>query len=327
MLLQAPLPTLDQAATESNRAEPVRMRFRASKPAPEPPPPPKPSPKASTPPRAAPAKRPPRRRPRPPRRARPRLNQPPADPAPTAPARAPPQPSGAALAPLPKVRQLPSNATPARPPPAERLPEGLVRKPDGTYIYDAGPFSAHINEDGSFYFKDYNIRQELLPGDVMGDDDGQVGGQKLSFSIVVYRATFDITDTLMRAVGEDPYTARKLDFVRETRALRMQLYRETLRKNLDNALFDLKPRLVSLWTDAEMDAAERRKLLFEIWDGALFEGKSERAITGRAVRAVVIAFIREHLPRGSKQAYSAAELLRLGRIRTSSVPFAPYRAL
>jgi hypothetical protein len=64
--------------------------------------------------------------------------------------------------------------------------------------------------------------------------------------------------------------------------------------------------------------AERRQLLFELWD------ECDNTNSGREARASILAFIRRRLPLGGADAYSPDELERLNGRRTTAEPFDPY---
>ena len=62
---------------------------------------------------------------------------------------------------------------------------------------------------------------------------------------------------------------------------------------------------------------ERRRALFALWDECNDEESGTRA------RAVVVDFIRRELPRGTADAFTAAEIVALNRVRTAESAFAP----
>lgn len=226
--------------------------------------------------------------------------------------------------PLPRLTRLPPGVKRAAPVASveERLPEGLRRQKDGSYVYDAGVFVAKIAPDGSFWFEDregqLGLPFRLDPGDE-GEDVPE--SRRRTPHIVVFEAKFDITDTVMRAVGQDPYSHRKLTFVQETMALRARLREETLRHDLTAAVLALPARLRLIWNDAGLSHRQKRQLFFEIWDGSL-TGKGPRGRAGAEVRAIVMDFLERHL-RTAEERYPKVELVELSRTRSSSVAFLP----
>lgn len=74
----------------------------------------------------------------------------------------------------------------------------------------------------------------------------------------------------------------------------------------------------------DISAAERRKLVFDLWDDCLEEGGGSDY--GVMARATIVAIVREVFPEGSPLAYGSAELLAMNERRSSRQLFAPYRA-
>jgi hypothetical protein len=127
----------------------------------------------------------------------------------------------------------------------------------------------------------------------------------------------DLTSWLMRKTVGDLYASRKLallDATRDERAERGAQFRAVQRARSA----ELAERNVEQMWATTPDPAARRAALFELWD----ECDDDEA--GLRARAMVIGWIRTHLPAGSAGAYSPAELSELSAHRTSSEPFAPY---
>ncbi|HUS68872.1 MAG TPA: hypothetical protein VMZ28_30255 [Kofleriaceae bacterium] len=97
------------------------------------------------------------------------------------------------------------------------------------------------------------------------------------------------------------------------------------RRNLDAAVARAPAKLERIWR-SEWSAAEKRALLFELWDECAEEGSSGVVSAANAVRAAVIAFVRRRLPHGSRDAFTDDELRALNRRRTSRARFEPYAA-
>ena len=131
--------------------------------------------------------------------------------------------------------------------------------------------------------------------------------------------TMDLTDEIMRALGQDPYRVQKARFLAATFEFRMSLavaaHREDMRKSLDK----LPDALAELWGDSRYSALERRRVLFELW--------RETSGTPEGTRAghIIERFIQRQLPCGSPDAYTRAELQAFQR-REPGRAFSPYGA-
>lgn len=136
--------------------------------------------------------------------------------------------------------------------------------------------------------------------------------------------SFDVGDMVMRAVGMDPYQARKLALMDATRDARAAMAIAEERQRLTLAVGDMPARLLAIWNDPSLGIERRRELIFLMWDECAESGSSARMQASRAVRATIEAFVRQHAPSGSRSAYSLSELDRLNRRRRAQTPFAPY---
>jgi hypothetical protein len=120
----------------------------------------------------------------------------------------------------------------------------------------------------------------------------------------------DITAYLYRKLAHaDPYAARKrklLDDTFDERAERGAAFRA---EQAARSAELMQRTLEELWA-REPDPAARKQALFELWSDCADDDAGTRA------RAMVIGWIRAKLPAGSADAYTPAELERLG--------FAPY---
>lgn len=107
----------------------------------------------------------------------------------------------------------------------------------------------------------------------------------------------------------------------------------------ERQLAALDGELAALWADASKPASERRRLLFARWDEceegdagaeplqlttAVELPDALRGQAGARARAIIEAFVREHVPAGSGDAYDADELEVLNGQRNSSRSFDPY---
>lgn len=178
----------------------------------------------------------------------------------------------------------------------ERFP--LDRKEDGWH-YDGPSFSAVIAPDGTVDFNNHAVR----------DFKGLSGG-------------FDVTDLIMKSRHQDPYRYEKERFMDETAKLRTQLKQAARRARLEASLETLPTTLERLWSDARRTPRQRRSLLYSMWRDAA-GSQADVGSAGQKARALIEAFIRDRLPEGSEDAYTAEELRRYNA-HASAVPFRPY---
>jgi len=134
----------------------------------------------------------------------------------------------------------------------------------------------------------------------------------------------EITDAVMRQVGQDPYQSDKLRWMEATREERGEISRVHRKRQLDQVDQLVRRHLDALWARADLDLAAKRAALFELWDDGAEDGETAVVEAASRGRAHVIGFVRAHLPAGSPDAYAAAELAALNRRRTSRARFAPY---
>ncbi len=184
------------------------------------------------------------------------------------------------------------------------------------------------------------IRKQLskeLPGkqktstgvDVHIDRDGTIAFQNpplISDIRVVGLALgrkFDLTEAVMNAIGDDPYSFQKKKIAEATREERLSVIIEDREWREREALFRLKGQLEAIATAPALSDAERRRHVFELWDDCP-EGEGEGRWPMEAVRATVLAFIRRIFPEGTPKAYAGTELAGLNRNRSSSRLFHPY---
>jgi hypothetical protein len=133
----------------------------------------------------------------------------------------------------------------------------------------------------------------------------------------------DLTSYLARKVGVgDVYASRKLKILDQTREQRVAIG-TAYRTQQDKRAPELVRRnLAALWT-ATTDPAERRAALFTIWDECS-EAEGTQGEAGAVARAMVIGWIRTHVPAGSQGAFTRDEIATLDARRTSRAHFTPY---
>ncbi len=194
----------------------------------------------------------------------------------------------------------------------------LKRTGQGRWRYH-GPkctFNATIHADGKVTFRDLpSIAFDGIKGSPPLKAPGDSQARAFSGIVVGVGFKFDLTDAVMRRLGQDPYSAEKRRFARLTRA-----WRDTLRAGFHKRV---KKRALSRFgTQAGLcrryrarDGVGRlraRRWLFTRWNETV-EGAA-----GKPLRAAILAAIRRCGIR-----YPRAELLRLNAMRRRGIRFAP----
>ncbi len=309
----------DKAEPKKPHTETVTLHFvvptTAPKPSPVLPPPPEqipPQRRATKPHRSA--------EPRPSRSpsAKPRAPQPTPDSARPAagqaglpvPSEAPSQTSGSAP---PQELDLQAHASTPEPPKPQllfpsalagtSLPSGprLLPRSDGGYEIKEGQFSARIAPDGELTFIDKSAMEKW-------------GG--LSYQI-------DVTDQVMRALGDDPYGYQKNKIRLQTRALRAKMAKAACSARFKDSLAGLRGQLGQIWADTSKSHESRRTLLFQLWDECVEQGDPELLQYARMARETIYAFVQRELPQGSEFGFREEELKRLNQGRHSKSYFEP----
>jgi hypothetical protein len=212
-------------------------------------------------------------------------------------------------------------------------------RPDGPggYKTDEGPFIARTDRQGRVDFEDrssfrFDIPTPRRMARDMGSalerwarDPRRYAEENGNQSRIALGGQIELTDSIMRMGGQDPYAARKMEFLDRTRDERMRIAAAEHARLLRESLHRTGADLERVWRGPG-SAAERRRLLFLLWDECLERGSAEEVRIARAVRGRIVGFVRRHLPVGSRMAYSAAELARLNAGRTSQQRFDPYAA-
>lgn len=172
----------------------------------------------------------------------------------------------------------------------------LVEQKDGTYRTDATTFTAKIAKDGTVAFDDKpNLQIHGLSG------------------------TFDATDAILRAHGQDPYASAKRAFLDRTRDQRFELGKVDRREQLGRSAELMRANLERVWTITR-DPAQRKQLAFELWDDCAETGDDRLVEGGAAARAFLVRFVQVKLA----QRYTEAELAQLNAHRHSRATFDPY---
>jgi hypothetical protein len=153
------------------------------------------------------------------------------------------------------------------------------------------------------------------------DDKADHGGVA---TIPILGGSTEITDYVMRKLGEDPYQSDKLLWMDQTRDERVQIGRVHRERQLKRADEIMRRHLDRVWARTDLRLAEKKEALFELWDDGAEDGDAMLIEAAGRARTLVIGFVRSRLPAGSPGAYTRAELEALNRRRTSRARFAPY---
>ena len=224
-------------------------------------------------------------------------------------------------------------------PPRRRKPAKLRSelRPDGPagFETDEGPFVARTGRDGRVTFEDRSSFQVHLPSprqlavgmargvERWSDNPRRYAEENGNQSRIALGGQIEVTDSIMRMGGQDPYASRKMEFADRTRRERMAIAAAENSERLRESLHRTRGELERLWRGPG-SATHKRRLLFLLWDECAESGSAETVHTARAVRGQIIAFVRQHIPAGTRLAYSAAELARHNAGRTSTERFDPY---
>jgi len=161
-----------------------------------------------------------------------------------------------------------------------------------------------------------------LKGDPVCDSPAAASG---GGGLPLFHGKLDITSYLMRKTGVgDAYSSRKLKLLDDTRAERIQLGAAHRAEQLARSA-ELVRRNLDALARAALAPAARRAALFALWDECT-EGEDDAGRAGERARAMVIGWIRQHLPEAGPDAFPPDEIARLDAGRTSRQHFAPYRA-
>jgi hypothetical protein len=194
--------------------------------------------------------------------------------------------------------------SPLAPPRSGKTPRArseIVPDGKGAYRADDLTFTAKIDRDGRVHIED----KRNLQG-------GPTGG------------TFDVSDAIMRSAGQDPYYHRKALFLERTREQRAVMSVDERQVTLRDSLARLPHHLTEIWAHTAWPAAQRRRVIFELWDECAEQGPDDIVSAGTAARITIVAFIRRRMPQGGAHAYPEAEIQALNKARRSRQRFAPY---
>ena len=183
-------------------------------------------------------------------------------------------------------------------------------------LHGSGGVTARVAEDGSIRFG--------APKDVvMNDPSVQAVGEGVGVGI---GGRLDVTDQIMKLVGQDPYASAKRAIADDTREERLCMARRYQGERKKQELFDLASKIRRVAARVDLAAAERRALVFDIWDECSEEPETGTDY-GAMARATILAVVREVFSPGSDRAYQPSELLALNQRRSSRRRFAPYDSI
>ncbi len=178
------------------------------------------------------------------------------------------------------------------------------------------PFRLQRRPDGSQAWVGPRLTGVVLPnGEVRFEDHGNA-----SVDLATGTGTFDLTEAIMGASGQDPLRAERDYFMRHTEELRARLEAEHRSQETRRGLRLISPRLDRVWQTTSRTPESRRLRIFRLWDEC-----AEDEPAGLEARAEMLRWIRLNLPPGSEFAYTEAELRRFNAHRESREEFQPYQ--
>jgi hypothetical protein len=120
--------------------------------------------------------------------------------------------------------------------------------------------------------------------------------------MVGVRGSFDLTDEIMRALGQELYSLEKARFLSATFEFRIKMAFEARKADLKEAFEHLPARLDDLWSDERYSVRERRRILYELWY------ETDRTPEGERAATIIRDFVHRRLPCGIRDGYTRGEL-------------------
>jgi hypothetical protein len=202
----------------------------------------------------------------------------------------------------------------------------------GTATLDTATLHGSVAADGTMHIRSKSpvtLGSDLTqPGKALESwlKDPKAHAASRDGTVAIVQGTFDVTDSLMRAHGQDPYRSQRMKMLDETREQRLTLAARDRTARRESQLAALPTELRNIWKDEARSAKERREIIFQLWDECQepAEGEAEGAAAGARARREIVAFIRERLAEGSQEAYPKEELATLNLARQSRQRFDPY---
>lgn len=179
----------------------------------------------------------------------------------------------------------------------------LVRQRNGAYRFSGTGFDATIETDGTVRMRDKFVGSRLaLRRHAINEHD---------WVVTFWQIKWDLFAWLERVRGNDPYRSERRWFLAGTHDLREQLATRS-------AIASVRAALHAIWTRAGLSFAERRRLMFALWDDTTEDE------FGSVGRAEIIAYVRQYCPRDGTTAFTDEELRALNATRRSRSVFEPY---
>jgi hypothetical protein len=220
------------------------------------------------------------------------------------------------------------------PEPSDTKPPSLAaagfkpRSRDGKLVYKHKKFRAVLHPDGRMTFSD---APSMIPSKAGPPQRGLPGGGGGNMP--------GPGEAAVAMSGQELYVKEKRELLEWTYELRVQMAVEFAEANIDKRLKSLYRELITRWHAPGATPEERRAEIFERWDDcddsfgpklpellkdapASIDDKRREA--GRAARETIEKFVRTHLPEGSADAFTDAELRSLNARRKSRARFDPY---
>jgi len=117
--------------------------------------------------------------------------------------------------------------------------------------------------------------------------------------------------------------AAKSQLAKQTAPFRGRVRARALARNLLEVRRMALPRARAVWSDETLDASERRRRIFMLWDECVESGDESVLATARFVRAAIAGFVDHRLPEGHPDGFTAVQLdrrTRFGHRRGGSSP-------
>jgi hypothetical protein len=218
---------------------------------------------------------------------------------------------------------------------------GLLRQDDGSYLYlDPGRrFTARVELDGRIVFAD-RWRRPVAGSPERGACCGRPPEGTAPAGNPFWGAPVrGPAEWISRSLGRDPAASAKAQLLEKTREFRVRLAVAWGLELVATRLAALEGELETIWNADALTLEHKRRLLFARWDecaerfsvptdelppDAIVRIDEARLEAATVARTRIAAFVREHAPHGTPEAYSATELERLNASRVSVRPFAPY---
>ena len=167
----------------------------------------------------------------------------------------------------------------------EPKPDYKVKpKRDGSKVYHdqrADRFDAVMAPDGTLAFDDHHIHAESFRKQWKKWLEDPLHNAPPMPSLLL---GIDITDEIMRAHGEDPYSAIKRKLLDDTLPERQKLADQHRRETMAAALAGLRPFLRALVADPRRSTADKRRLLKDLAD------ECDDTPGGHIARQIIVEF-------------------------------------